>query len=201
MKGRSYPEREQRSSIAIEQFSGIIPYAEAFYLQSIIYDCERSVTAFTELRVYLLEACSDAVCFALLQQALMHAASISRYFWPQRSKDGLANARATKLRAAFGIADDSPLADRGLRNSLEHYDERLDMFMLEDHFGVLQPWPVIGRIEDDRQGTLHRFKLLDPTQEACVILGERFEYGAIRKAVRSVLARALRFQRNGSRLL
>jgi len=57
---------------------------------------------------------------------LTQAATISRYLWPSRSKH---TERGKKLREILDISDKDPLADRELRNAVEHYDEKLDIFL------------------------------------------------------------------------
>jgi hypothetical protein len=77
---------------------------------------------------------------------LNHSAVLSRVFWPatnprcdcadcmarekaaERDKRNRLAVRGTFLRSLFNVQDDSPLNEEGrrLRNSIEHWDERLD---------------------------------------------------------------------------
>lgn len=60
-----------------------------------------------------------------LQIIIASAAALSKYFWPA-SKDPIHQSRGVQLRAVFEVNDESPIKSRELRNSLEHFDERLD---------------------------------------------------------------------------
>jgi hypothetical protein len=56
---------------------------------------------------------------------LNHAALCSRVLWPAK-KDKRDQNIAAEIRACLGIADDSPINSRDVRNSFEHIDERLE---------------------------------------------------------------------------
>lgn len=62
-----------------------------------------------------------------IQALVTQGAALSRYFWPARN-NALHNARAAQLRQGLQVREDSPLRNRNLRNHLEHFDERLDLF-------------------------------------------------------------------------
>ena len=64
--------------------------------------------------------------FRALHSFLTHCANISRLLFPGQRKNHNAQRRATMLCDALDVNEDSPIADRSLRNHLEHYDERLD---------------------------------------------------------------------------
>jgi hypothetical protein len=66
--------------------------------------------------------------FRALHSFLTHTANISRLLFPSRKKDRYAQQRGKKLRDALSVDDSSPIADRSLRDHLEHYDERLDQW-------------------------------------------------------------------------
>jgi hypothetical protein len=71
-----------------------------------------------------------------LQNLLVQAAAVSRYFWPSRNAHAW---RGAQLRNAFALSDDSPLRSRELRNSIEHFDERLDLFLAGGVTGHVLP--------------------------------------------------------------
>lgn len=54
-----------------------------------------------------------------LQNMVVQAGSLSRYFWPVRKGH---EARAAALRRAFDMSESSPLFSRDLRNAIEHFD-------------------------------------------------------------------------------
>jgi hypothetical protein len=80
--------------------------------------------------------------FRNLHSMLTHAGNISKMFWPivtkdvpkkndKRLKREQAIQRGEFLRSLYSIDDSNPLAKRELRDHLEHFDERLDAFVVE----------------------------------------------------------------------
>lgn len=98
------------------------------------------------------------------------------------------------------MTDDSPLKDRSLRDALEHFDERLDRYLLSSDAGQYMPAPTIGDSEGLPNGRDHIFKLVDPKTESFVVLDSKFNFGAIRKEVTRILLDARRMSQNGDRL-
>jgi hypothetical protein len=193
-------ERARRETIIIEECGGIQPQFEAFYIESIVYAAGRADDAFERFDEALgAEESTAAEIVALAKEALTHTAGLSRFFWPARTK-GVAAVRGEKLRTAFGITDSSPLQDRSLRNALEHFDERLDKFLLEDRVGYFFPGPVIGdaSLGDVTYGNI--FRLVDPKTEQFVLFGEAHPFGPVRKIVADMLARAKGMSESGGRL-
>ena len=64
--------------------------------------------------------------FRALHSFLTHCANISRLLFPGQQKNNHAQCRGMMLCDALDVDENSPIADRSLRNHLEHYDERLD---------------------------------------------------------------------------
>ena len=135
----------------------------------------------------------------MIQEALTHSAALSRFFWPP-TKNKLSLARGENLRSTFAIDESNPLGHRKLRNALEHYDESLDSFLLQDRVGHFFPSPIVDHHElaDDVLGNI--FKLVDPENGICVILGEKYEFDLIRDEVRRILDLAVTMDGGGSRL-
>ena len=184
------PEIEKRKKMVLEQSEGIWPMFEAFYLESIILTAETATAAFQRYDEALLKSDSSVIA-ATLQEALVHSASLSRFFWPSpRDRTGVAIARGGKLRSTFGLKDDSPLQNRGLRDALEHFDERLDEFLLEEHVGNFFPTPVIADASLTDAHLLHVFRLVDPKKEIFVLFGKPYKFGPLRKEVEVVLKSA-----------
>jgi len=188
--------REQR---VIEEFGGILPYYEAFYIDAVLYLAGAARAAFTRFRAAL--SCSQenhAAVVGAVQEGLGHAAALSRFFWPSEKKK-LAAARAKKLRLAFCMAE-SPLRNRALRNSLEHFDERLDEYLLADIFGIILPGPLVASHElaDDNRG--HVFRLVDPDALIFAVLGNKHAFGAVEIEVQRINSLAEIFASAGGRL-
>ncbi len=191
------PEIEKRKKMLIEESQGIWPMFEAFYLESIVLTAQTAIAAFQRYDEALLKSDSSGIV-ATLQEALVHSASLSRFFWPSpRDRTGVAATRGEKLRKAFGLKDDSALQGRELRDALEHFDERLDEFLLEEHVGNFLPTPVIGDVSFSDNHLLHVFRLVDPKKEIFVLFGKPYEFGSLRKEVGSLLKNARRMNSDG----
>ena len=160
-------ERERRATIVV-QSGGILPQYDAFYNLSVRYLAEQGKQAFDRYVGQVESGCSPDELIATVQTAVGHAAALSRYFWPSisRSEQGTAVGqlrieRGKRLRKTFTVTDESPLHRRPLRNAWEHFDERLDDYLLSVDAGVFIPTGLIGEhtVADDPIG--HVFKLLD----------------------------------------
>lgn len=195
---------EECAEIIVSQCNGIHAPCEAFYIHSIIYSAERCCVAFDNYESISKEPENSAAVFGKMQETIIHAAALSRFFWPPRSRkakfEKLHNARADKLREAFEMAEDSPLRFRGARDALDHFEERLDLFLLEHQAGTFFPGAIIGNVELAGSPASHIFKLVDPIQEKAIILGEVYDFGAIRSEVTRVLAVAYQCDSAGARL-
>lgn len=93
-----------------------------------------------------------------LQNVILHAGALSRFFFPPRDRGkgaSLSAARAAKLRRAFQVEAGSPLEDRRLRNEIEHFEERLDIYCQQPLVGIMMP-SYVGPT-GDTQGVPHHF--------------------------------------------
>ncbi|MES3093852.1 hypothetical protein O6027_19820 [Sphingomonas aerolata] len=197
--GLTKEEKSDRSAMIIEDYQGIYPLYEAFYIHSIIYATGRCDDAFARFDEAVAADGSHAVIFAIVQEALTHSAALSRFFWPP-TKNKLNLARGKNLREAFAVDDSSPLGERKLRNVLEHYDEYLDDFLLQDPVGHFVPSPIVAHHELADDVLRNIFKLVDPENGICVILGEKYKFDLIRDEVRRILELAIAMDSSGSKL-
>lgn len=67
----------------------------------------------------------DPLWYAL-DAALGSLGNISKIFFPTRTAPKATVRRCTLMRAAFGVPEDARLGNRRLRDSFEHFDERID---------------------------------------------------------------------------
>ncbi len=192
-------EHLKREKYVLDEEDGIMPMYEAFYIQAIIYSAGRAQDAFDRFDKSLVGPGDAASIVATAHEAFTHVAALSRFFWPARDK-ALYKARAAKLRAAFDLDETSSLHDRGLRNALEHFDERLDEFLLQDLAGHFFPDPVVGSVSMIGSLITFMFRLVDPAEDVFVLLGEKHSFGALRKVVADVLKRAKKMNEQGGRL-
>lgn len=200
-------ELERRALICANDYDGIIPYVEAFYIHSIIYSASRCLDSFCLYEALKDKNVSADELISIVQEAVGHSAALSRYFWPspvgkkkQPNLTKMKEMRGEKLRRAFGLDDNSVLYNRDLRNAWEHFDERLDFYFLENDAGYFFPSCIIGSHElaDDSSG--HIFKLLDVEEECLVLLGTKFFFSPIKESVKRILAIAVQADKQGARL-
>lgn len=193
MKILSTEELECRAEITMENCGGIQPMHMAFYGLSMNYSAERALAAF-ELYDHLIEQGADAsLLIGAVQEAIGHIAALSRYFWPspagkKNKQHALRMARGEKLREHLGLTDESPLADRELRNAWEHFDEKLDTYVLSNDAGYFFPTPLMDShtLADEAVGKI--FKLIDTENECLVLLGKKFFFRPLRDELERVFS-------------
>lgn len=182
-------ELERRAELTLE-YSGIQPMHNPFYTYSVQYSAERALAAFEQYDYLLTQTDDAAVLISEVQEAIVHVGALSRYFWPSpagnkknKHQKCLRMDRGEYLKKLYKITDDSILANRELRNAWEHFDEKLDTYLLTHMAGYFFPSPIIGSHElaDDPIGKI--FKLLDPDAECLVLLGKKFFFAPLRQEV------------------
>ena len=200
-------EKERRAEIIATKFDGIFPPVEAFYILSIAYSAKRCLDAFNRYDALGKKEENAEDLVSIVQEAVGHAAALSRYFWPsphgkkkQPMLKELKETRGEKLRKAFEVNEESPLFNRDLRNAWEHFDERLDEYFLENDSGYFFPSCLLDThiLADDPTG--HIFKLLDIKEECLVLMGKKYFYAPIRTEVLRLHCQSKDFDANGSRL-
>lgn len=182
-------ERRRRAQQIVSDYEGIYPMYGAFYVQAIRYASGRAQAAFARFAAAAEARASDAEIVASAHEALGHAAALSRFFFPVDKKP-LTRARAANLRKSFAVGDNSPLVDRELRNALEHFDERLDDYLLGDIVGYIFPGPMVGDADLADEAIGHIFRLVDPETQTFVLLGRKHDFGAMRCEVDRISALA-----------
>ncbi len=143
-------------------YVGIQPPHFAFYNECIRFHCEAAMTAINYLASFIEMTNETKGNYEMdgeltgrildnLQSILIHAAALSRYFWPSTpGQNKIHEARGAELRKQFELTDDSPLKSRKLRNQLEHFDENLDKYLSEKPIvGYIIPSYVGGKPESD----------------------------------------------------
>lgn len=201
---------DARAKEIAKNWEGIYPTYEAFYIHSIKYSLERALESFWRYGDGLEKGDSE-LAVSSIHEAFTHAAGLSRFFWPssmgRKNKKGLSELkekRALKLRKAFNLNDSSPLKNRKLRDALEHFDERLDQYLLSNLVGNVFPGAIVDRLEQSSQPITHAFKLVDPEQAAFSLLGEVHffeplcvELARISEIVDSMCENGYRLKRDG----
>jgi hypothetical protein len=160
----------------------IWPPYEAFYIEAMLFNStsvlESSklvgqwIDLFEKSERENLPYPPQQVILDALQNLVNHAAALSRYFWPSRDKD-IHKDRSVHLQRRFGVDDNSPLKSRDLRDSIEHFDERLDRYVASGITGHIVPF-FVGRTPEDSQVPLHIFRAYYLDTGIFVVLGKQF---------------------------
>ena len=200
-------EIERRAQITSDTSGGIIPYVEVFHISSILYSAERCLEAFEQFEERIQSEAPAPELVSSVQEAVIHAAAVSRYFWPSpmgKKKEPeykrMKALRGEKLRTAFCLDETSALYDRELRNAWEHFDERLDRYFLAASAGQFFPDPVIGSHTLADNPVQHYLKLLDTDAHCLVLLGAKHYYEEIRDSIQTVAEKARELYEAGGRL-
>lgn len=92
--------------------------------------------------------------------------------------------RSDGFKEEFNIDDKSALKDRRLRNMFEHFDEKLDIYLLQTLAGTFYPMPRVGKISEIGQKEFDKnFKMLDIEEKCLIIFNEVFYFEDISKEV------------------
>lgn len=181
---------EKYARVIADDFNGIIPYHKEFYLQSMLYSARVSNNAFTNYFDLLEDEGTyddPDMLICVLQEAIGHAAALSRYFWPSTSGSKKVRPnqlehrkkRGEKLCKLFNLDKTSVLHKRNIRDSWEHFDERIDTYLLNNHSGVFLPQGQIGNYKQIDEALEHIFMLLDIENECLILMGEKYFFSDI----------------------
>lgn len=174
---------------------GIHPPFEAFYIECLLWHSTSAIKSIRTVTEWLRLVKADdrralelpkAELFEALQNTVQQAAALSRYFWPApRRPNPVHTARASTLRQAFKLTEESPLHNRDLRNGLEHFDEKLDLYLAQDHVGEFVP-DHVDHLEPQSDIPLHIFKAFYTSPLVFVLLGVRHEMAPLVNEVQRV---------------
>lgn len=163
--------------------SNIWPPHETFYLQSMLFNsnsARESVERIADVIAAVDGLPEDEIRATIdpptlldeLQNVVLQAGALSRYFWPVRKKPNTVS-RGERLRHSFAMSEASPLHSRDLRNSLEHFDERLDDYLRGDVVGVILP-EYVGMKPVEEAIPFHLFRAYYLDVGVFCLLGEEY---------------------------
>jgi hypothetical protein len=187
----------------------IFPPFEAFYIEMLLWHTTAAKTSIDVVGEWLeLFRANDKKALELkkpqlfghLQNIIQQAGAISRYFWPSKEgKKAIHERRASRLRASLLVDDTSPLKERSLRNGLEHFDERLDLYLTQNFVGEFIP-EYVDYVEREREIPTHIFKAFYTYPIKFVLLGESYEMAPVVNEVLRLHTLLEECQNNGYRL-
>ncbi|AHC66030.1 hypothetical protein [Pseudomonas aeruginosa] len=192
-----------------EAFSIWTPH-QAFYIQSMLFN---TASAFQSCNIAekIIQKISDGeidpqekkdILLDCLQNVVNQSGAISRYFFPSRDgvkgtdKKTIHRDRGQYLSKVFGVKDDSPLMNRALRNSIEHFDERLDLYLQDGIVGYIFPSLILPEPEDSDMPH-HIFRAYYLKEGIFQVLGERYEIQPIVDEMARIHDLLVKFDGNG----
>lgn len=178
--------KNETNSPSETQFE-ILPFYESFYMASMLFITEsalRSVKSANEALKKMADGSDNSnhgQTLNHLQNIIVQGAALSRYFWPVRKEH---EKRGEILRSAFNVTNTSPLnpKSRDLRNQIEHFDEKLDIYLASGVFGIVLPH-YIGPLPNTSDIHAHLFRAYYTDKAIFEILGKRFEINPITKEI------------------
>jgi hypothetical protein len=179
---------------------GINPQFEIFYIVMLKGRIDAALDCFECFKRHSKDSSNSETAIVWLIQSLVHVSAVSRFLWPSRNKTPH-KARGETIRKALCISQDSTLKNRALRDSMEHFDERLDLYLQSKRSRGLITFLV--HKDDPRELNNTDFAIyVNPEKGYLVALDERHEYLPIfaelenlRTHVNSAYA-ASRFEKN-----
>ena len=156
------------------------------YQQQVLLQCEFVLAATKEIDAGLAQAGSNSnsQVFYGIQNLLNAAANICKALWGAKGKRSV---EREALRASIGVTDASPLREVGMRNSFEHFDERLDRWWQDSprHNHVdfsIGPRSAIQGFDDNDV-----FRMFDTGTTEVIFWSERFSIQAIVDEIQRIL--------------
>lgn len=186
---------------------GIWPVYEAFYIESMLFNTRHAANSIGYLIKIMnrLESSQDPDVLEKLdherilnhvQNIIVQGAALSRYFWPVRKGH---EARGAALRKSLAVSDESPLENRDLRNTLEHFDERIDNYLAPGIVGYVFPSYVGPTLE--RNGVpAHIFRAYYLDTGIFEVLGQSFEIEELAAEIIRIHKLLISSNENGGRL-
>ena len=183
---------------------GIWPPYEAFYIESMLLISSSAVEYIQRLDNQAdLENIPPDDVLNWLQNIIIQAAALSRYFWPAQNRDKeldkLHKKRGRHLCKAFGMNEKSPLKNRNLRNQIEHFDEHIDIFLAKPVAGNFIP-KYVGCIPKDDGVPIYIFRAFYTDVGIFEILGKRYEIQPIVDEIYRIHNKLVSFATAGYRM-
>ncbi|MGH6944454.1 MAG: hypothetical protein ACREH6_09570, partial [Geminicoccaceae bacterium] len=166
---------DKGTALPIDRPVDLDPYMGELELQT-----EFALRCLKEVQERTDAGTNDSFTLALAHAALVFAGHVSKLFFPARGKTR-SRQRGELLRQELGVTEKCALANRRLRNHLEHFDEQLDNYVMTDRavgfcpFFITPGMPGQVRTDDGREFEVHFLRGLDTSRLALVFLGEEVE--------------------------
>ncbi len=206
-KGKTDIANHQEAFMDTHSDFGIWAPYEAFYIQAMLFNTRSAVASIERVSNALEQVSRDTLGDALerldrsallseLQNVILQAAALSRYFWPTRQGH---ETRAKQLRDALDVTEGSPLKNRDLRNEIEHFDEKLDAYLADGIAGCILS-EFVGPLPESGGVPAHIFRAYYLDVGLFEMLGKRYELQPLANEIVRVHDRLVLADRGGGRL-
>lgn len=188
--------------------TSICPPYQVFYIQSMLFNTASARQAVDRAFKYIKAISKKELgpqdrkdeLLDCLQNFINHSAAVARYFFPSmiggKGEKAIHKNRAEFLRQIFDVTESSPLHDKKLRNAIEHFDERLDMYLAGGIVGSIFPSLILDELEEE-DVPHHIFRAYYLNHGIYQILGERHSIQPILDEVIRVHELLVTFDENG----
>jgi len=125
-----------------------------------------------------------------LQDFINFAGNISKMLWPIK-KEELFISRGKEFRELIEVEDESILKNRDIRNAVEHFDEKLDLYLEKFPVGTIYP-KYVGPYESYFNECTHFFRAYFTDTSIFQILNTKIEINPLiieLNKIRSVMAK------------
>jgi len=189
-----------------EQWKIYPPY-EVFYIECIRTACLNAIESWEAINEIvsaekLLK--SNAIDTVDLAENIVNQAGIiSKYFFPPRNegqKNLIHKLRGEKLRNAFKIDDTHILKDRTFRDFIEHFDEKLDLFLNKSVAGNIIPPKTIYWTSNDINEVTIVFKAYIIKEFKFILMNKEILLPTVVEEIYRVYNQCIEFTDNGGRL-
>ncbi|WP_439545674.1 hypothetical protein [Sandarakinorhabdus sp.] len=178
------------------------PY-QAFYIESMRFHTSSALKSLKLLQAIMTIFQEEGEVVAeyegrfleSIHNIIHQAGCLSRYFFPSRDSK-LHKERASYLRSYLEVTEESPLADRRLRDAMEHFDERLDRYLESGIVGHVLPKVVVA-VYDDPEVPVHIFRGFVLDVGKFCLLNEWFEIESIIRELVRIASRLEAFANSG----
>jgi hypothetical protein len=183
----------------------IVPPYEVFYIHGMLFNTQSAVPSIDHVSKVLhtlseskrsIQPSETEAILNHLQNIIVQGAVLSRYLWPVRK--GHAK-RGQMLRNFLKVTDENPLKTRDLRNDIEHFDEKLDLYLANGLVGYIFPQHV-GLLPENDGVPCHVFRAYYVDVGIFELLGKRYEIQPIADEIWRLHSLLIQCDINGGRL-
>jgi len=199
--------RNQSSIIEGQEQWKIWPPYEVFYIECIKTACCNAINSWETINEIISDENllkSNAVdTVDLAENIINQVGIISKYFFPPRNqgqKNLIHKLRGEKLRDAFKIDDTHILKDRAFRDFLEHFDEKLDLFLNKSVAGNIIPPKAVYLTSNDINEVTIVFKAYVISEFKFISMNEKILLPTLVEEIYNVYNQCIEFLDNGGRL-